>query len=111
MESAPSVFVTGAAAATCCGLGAQALWDQLARGPDSAGPRAAPAVRRFAPSTLPTAGQPPPPDADRLAPHILSAPDHDPGAFLPRVFDQERGGIGGTLDRKSTRLNSSQLVI
>src|SRR2546430_7727365 len=97
MESAPSVFVTGAAAATCCGLGAQALWDQLARGPNSAGPRAAPAVRRFAPSTLPTAGQPPPPHADRLTAYILAAPHHHLGAFLPRVSDQERGGIGGTL--------------
>ena len=97
MESAPSVFVTGAAAATCCGLGAQALWDQLARGPDSAGPRAAPAVRRFAPSTLPTAGQRPLPDADRLTAYILAAVDHDLGAFLTGLSDQERECIGVTL--------------
>src|SRR5207245_2189517 len=77
--------------------GAAALWDQLARGPDSAGPRAAPAVRRFAPSTLPAAGQPPLPDADRLTAYILAAVDHDLGAFLTGLSDQERECIGVTL--------------
>lgn len=104
MRATP-VFVTGTAAATCCGLGAQAFWDDLARSRDAAHPASAPAVRRFAASTLPLGSRPRLPDADRLTAYLLAALDHDLGAFLSELSDHERERVGVALGSAYGHLN------
>lgn len=94
MRATP-VFVTGAAAATCCGLGAKAFWDQLVRSRDAANPASAPAVRGFAAGPL--GSRPRLPDADRLTAHLLAALDYDLGGFFSELSDHERERVGVAL--------------
>jgi 3-oxoacyl-[acyl-carrier-protein] synthase II len=89
------VFVTGAAAATCCGLGAQVLWDHLTRHEDVASP--VPAPRRFCVDRLPQENRLRLSDADRLTANLLAALDYDLGAFLSQLSDQERERVGVAL--------------
>ena len=96
MRSSP-VFVTGVAAATCCGLGAQAFWDHLDRSRSAANPASVPAVRRFAGTPLPLGTRRGLPEADRLTTYLLAALDYDLGAFLSELCDQERERVGVAL--------------
>jgi len=91
------VFVTGAAAATCCGLGAQAFWDHLARSRDAGRPTSARAARRFAASTPALGSRPRLPDGDRVTAHLLAAIDYDLGTFLSELSDHEREHVGVAL--------------
>ncbi len=95
MRPAP-VFVTGVAAATCCGLGAQAFWDQLARR-DIVTPALAATQRRFTGNTTPLGSRRRLHDADRLTAYLLAALDYDLGAFLSELSDHEREHVGVAL--------------
>jgi 3-oxoacyl-(acyl-carrier-protein) synthase len=91
------VFVTGAAAATCCGLGTQAFWDQLTSSRHTSDPASVPGVRRFAATTLQLGNRRRLPDADRLTAYLLAALDYDLGAFLSELSDHERERVGVAL--------------
>jgi 3-oxoacyl-[acyl-carrier-protein] synthase II len=96
MRATP-VYVTGAAAATCCGLGAQAFWDHLAPSRNAANPAPAPAARRFAATTLPLETRRRLPEDDRLTAYLLAALDYDLGGFLSGLSDYERERVGVAL--------------
>jgi 3-oxoacyl-(acyl-carrier-protein) synthase len=91
------VFVTGAAAATCCGLGTQAFWDHLASSRHAANHASAPGVRRFGATTLQLGNRRRLPDADRLTAYLLAALDYDLGTFLSELSDDERERVGVAL--------------
>ncbi|HEV7365273.1 MAG TPA: beta-ketoacyl synthase N-terminal-like domain-containing protein [Gemmatimonadales bacterium] len=91
------VFVTGAAAATCCGLGAQAFWNHLACSRHAGNPASAPGVRRFAATPLHLENRRRLPETDRLTAYLLAALDYDLGAFLSELSDPERERVGVAL--------------
>jgi 3-oxoacyl-[acyl-carrier-protein] synthase II len=99
------VFVTGAAAATCCGLGVQVFWDQLARGGESTNPVWGPPARPFSADKLPQQNGSRLPNADRLTTNLLAALEYDLGAFLRQLSDQERERVGVALGTAYGNLN------
>ena len=90
MSGESPVFVTGAAAYTCLGLGHRALWDHLgARGPNGKG-RPRQKARWFAAPQKGGDDQRAVWSEQRLSSYLLSAIDNDLGDFLRALSPEER---------------------
>src|SRR3989442_7729488 len=91
------VVVTGAAAFSCCGFGAEVFWRLL---------RASTAVnwnvgggvlRRFTPLEIAPSNDPQVQSDHPLAARLLAANGHELGQILKGLQPQEKGCVGGAL--------------
>ena len=96
MSSVPAVVVAGTAAVTCCGLGAEALWSEVS-GKSTTNWNREKTGHRFSPTEPAAVSRRAIHSDHRLTAFVLAAIEHDLGAVLAELSDEERERMGVAL--------------
>jgi len=97
MDPRSRVVVTGAAAFSCCGFGAEAFWRLLQAGTTVKGNVGGGALRRFNPPEIAPGNDPKVKSDHPLAARLLAAIEHDLGQFLKGLKPEEKECAGVAL--------------